>query len=215
METIDLTSENVESLLAELARELDHLGVDVHVQIVGGAAMILRGYTTRATQDVDAIPPFKSESWDHWTDVSSAVAAVGRRHGMSETWLNGNAGMFLPSYPQWEQFKQIGCLRVQIASAETLLAMKLAAGRRRDEGDIWTLMGILQIRDKPTKAVDIAYQQYGEDSVVLNDGRQSYLWFVTALAKKMTGQPPNSVDASTPLRTPEPSTATTETDSPC
>ena len=34
-------------------------------------------------------------------------------------------------------------------------------------------------------AVDIAYTMYGDDSVILNDGRQSYLWYMQAICDRI------------------------------
>ena len=54
--------------------------------------------------------------------------------------------------------------------------MKLAAARDKDAADL-AIIARNEGIDDPAALVDIAYEIYGEDSVELPDGRQSYHWF--------------------------------------
>jgi hypothetical protein len=83
---------------------------------------------------------------------------------------------------------------VTIATAEELIAMKLAASREQDLFDLGILARHEGITD-PQRLVDIAFAAYGEDSVVLADTREDYLIMATqAIAaeqkrsKKATGR---------------------------
>ena len=54
-------------------------------------------------------------------------------------------------------------LRVQLASLEQLLAMKLAAGRARDHADIIALATVLQVN--PEEAVQLTLKAYGAEAL--------------------------------------------------
>jgi hypothetical protein len=63
---------------------------------------------------------------------------------------------------------------VTVASIDELIAMKLAASRDQDLFDLGILARNAGITD-PERLVDIAFDAYGEDSVVLTDTREDYL----------------------------------------
>ena len=46
--------EEIINLLSELESRLSELGIYLHIQIVGGAALLLHGLIDRATDDIDA-----------------------------------------------------------------------------------------------------------------------------------------------------------------
>lgn len=55
MGQIEITSERVDELLAELGQRLQALGAPYEIVIVGGAALLALGFVARTTQDVDVV----------------------------------------------------------------------------------------------------------------------------------------------------------------
>ncbi len=147
----------IKEALDELADLLTARDVHCPIRIVGGAAMVLRFGARTSTADVDV--DFRTQ---HVVDPSSgdvdaefrgrevveAVQEVARRRGLEEGWLNDKAIMFFPdcSDPEWELLWERGTVIVYTASARTLLAMKLRAGRPlKDGADITFLVSELSI----------------------------------------------------------------------
>jgi len=117
-------------LFNELSTELRNQGIRAEVFLVGGAAMALAYDARRATRDIDAIFAPK-------TGVHLAAAAVAARNDLPDDWLNDAVKGFLPgSDPQARQVFENDSLRVDVASPEYLLAMKLLAAREQDIDDI-------------------------------------------------------------------------------
>lgn len=86
--------------------------------------------------------------------------------GLPEGWLNGAAGPFVPPIPADALTPPNSPgLRVELASLELLLAMKLAAGRVRDRADIVALANALQV--DPEEAVRLTLTVYGTDALEL------------------------------------------------
>ena len=125
-------------LLTELAQELADRASTATLFVVGGAAMSLAFDSRRATADVDA-------AFQPSPEVRSAAAVVGLRHGLPADWLNDGAKGFMPGTdPGATVLFDSHSLRVELASAEYLLAMKVRAARvELDADDIHTLYGIL------------------------------------------------------------------------
>ncbi|MGH3320777.1 MAG: DUF6036 family nucleotidyltransferase [Streptosporangiaceae bacterium] len=113
----------IESLLNELADELQRRGAQADAFLVGGAALALAYDARRATRDLDAVfAPTRV--------VREAAVAVGQRHGLEDDWLNDAVKGFLPGEdPDPRFFFESSSLRVSIASPRYLLAMKLRASR--------------------------------------------------------------------------------------
>jgi hypothetical protein len=123
--------------LSELIASLRLRGVTGRMQIFGSAALALCHFDRGTTVDIDARMRFDA-------DVQESVAIIAERRGWGTDWLNDDGAFFLPAYGrdvEWiEVFADAG-LVVEVASAETLLAMKLHAGRPgRDGRDISRLM---------------------------------------------------------------------------
>ena len=77
-------------LLDELAEALKRKQVRGHVYIVGGAVKTLAFLRNRSTRDVDA----RIEEGDG--AVMEAAGAIGRKHGVGESWLNEQATHYMP-----------------------------------------------------------------------------------------------------------------------
>ena len=145
-----LSREELVALFGELERELKKKGVRGHIYVVGGAAMALGFRQARTTNDIDARIVAEHDA------VLDAVAAIARRRGISEDWLNEKATVFMPEGDDTaaQTVFDSPYLVVTGASAEFLLAMKLYAARGADWEDLDTLCKSLDI-GTPEQAVGI------------------------------------------------------------
>ncbi len=128
-------------LFEELDKELRHHPGRVVMYIAGGARMALGWKETRTTRDVDGVI-----REGHGAAVK-AIAAVGRRHGLTDSWMNEEMTAGLPqgSDPGETTLFHGNSLTVKGASASWMLAMKTAAGRAVDVADARTLIEHLEI----------------------------------------------------------------------
>ncbi|WP_394552440.1 hypothetical protein ACDF64_16495 [Agromyces sp. MMS24-JH15] len=101
-------------------------------------------------------------------EIDEIIAEMARDYGLPERWMNG------ASTP-WNVVSATGGT-ITVATAEELVAMKMAAGRAQDLADLKILARHLGITS-PERLVEIAYEIYGEDSSALNDSRDSYELF--------------------------------------
>lgn len=176
-----LTRAEVLSLLTDLGARLQRLGLTADLYIVGGAAMALTLDERRVTRDIDAV----FSPADRVYQVAAEIAA---ERGLPREWLSSAVAAFTPHGPDADAVGlDIPGLTVAVASAEHLLAMKLAAGRTRDLGDLVVLFRVLNIT-QATQAVAIASRLYGPDSVVLSDPEESYLWLAEDVLRSMAGR---------------------------
>jgi hypothetical protein len=123
-------------LLRELGSRLERRGVRANIYVVGGAAMSLSFDARRATRDIDAVV------LEGHGVLMDEVRAMGRLHDLPSTWLNEQAVMYVSrrADPKPSPVFDHPYLTVSAASAEHLLAMKLAASRGGDVGDIRLLL---------------------------------------------------------------------------
>lgn len=134
-----LAREDIRVYLTELGEDLASRGIRGDMFVVGGAAMALAYNTRRSTRDVDAV--FEPKKL-----VYEAARRVSERHPeeLPVDWLNDAVKAFLPGDDPAATvaFEHPG-LRVRVASARYLFAMKVAASRvERDADDIAVLYGI-------------------------------------------------------------------------
>lgn len=128
-----LDGDQIRRLFEELSEELERRGTRAEIFLVGGAAMALAYDARRATRDIDAVFQPKEE-------VYSAAAAVAARHDLPDDWLNDGVKGFLPGDdPRARPVYESDALRVDVASPQYLLAMKLLAAREQDVDDIIVL----------------------------------------------------------------------------
>jgi hypothetical protein len=133
MESSDsyLSKPDLLAAFRELDQRLSKDKTTADLFIFGGAALVL-GYEARpGTRDVDAI-------WRPHGAVLKHAWDIGAERGWPKSWLNDQATAYLPS-----GFEPVGkvvyagdAIRIMRAEPELLLAMKVAALRRRDEPDI-------------------------------------------------------------------------------
>jgi len=138
-----LGRQDIQELLEALAAELDRRGITADVFLVGGAAMTVAYDARRATRDLDAV-------FAPTDAVRAAVAAIAQRSGLRPDWLNDAVKGFLPGPdPDARRFFSSPALRVDVASPEFLLAMKLFSSRVEADADdirfLYRLLGFTTV----------------------------------------------------------------------
>jgi hypothetical protein len=129
----------IQSLLGALDEQLAARGTTADIYLVGGAAIALSFDAARTTRDLDAVFAPTSE-------VRAAARNVADQFGLAEDWLNDAVKGFVP--PGTDAHQRVVFesphLRVCVAGAEHLLAMKVAASRvEQDRGDLALLVQAL------------------------------------------------------------------------
>jgi hypothetical protein len=140
--------------LREVVVRLRERGEPAGIRIIGGAALSLRYFERRTTEDIDAKL--------HPAEPTLTVAAeVAEANGWPADWLNAKAAHFIPIATDagWEPLYAEDDVSIWVASAATLLAMKLRASRAgRDDDDIANLLAICGV-DGPADAAEL-YETY-------------------------------------------------------
>jgi hypothetical protein len=123
-----LDAAGISRLLRALDAELAARGTTADVYLVGGAAIALSFDAARTTRDLDAV-------FVPTTQVRAAAEAVAETNGLAGDWLNDAVKGFVP--PGTDAHQRVVFesphLRVCVAGAEHLLAMKVAASRVEQE----------------------------------------------------------------------------------
>ncbi len=140
--------------LTEVVALLRDRGEPAGIRIIGGAALSLRYFERRTTEDIDAKV--------HPPGSALAIAAeVAASHGWPADWLNTKADHFIPIATDvgWESLYDDGEVSVWVASAPALLAMKLRASRPgRDDDDVANLLAICGVAE--AAAASDLYESY-------------------------------------------------------
>ena len=130
-----------------IRQDLRAIGVTGTIKIIGGSAMILSDLAAReATMDIDAVVAVPTET------IDAIAAAIGRERRWPNDWFNRQAQGLYPAYaghPLWNRSEDLSdeTLSIDLATQESLLAMKLNASRKgRDNDDIRALMTACEIR---------------------------------------------------------------------
>jgi hypothetical protein len=139
--------------------------------------MALEFDTRRTTRDIDAI-------FDPPTTVADEAVSMATDLGLPPGWLNAAAQALIPLPDEDPVSLDVEGLQVAVSSPANLLAMKMAAGRPQDITDLVVLFRHLKIRS-PEQAVRIAERMYGDDSVVLNEPRESLLLLAEAVLARV------------------------------
>lgn len=153
-----LTRDDIVDGLRELIRSLHADDRSALMQIVGGAAIALTlDAERRATRDVDGplVP----------ADVIVATAeSIARARNWPLDWVNDSAAQFVPNgfgrAAEWTTIYDEDGVRIQIATPEMLLAMKLYAAEKRHLREAEDLAVLLHATGIET--VDEAERLYGE-----------------------------------------------------
>ena len=152
-----LSAKEIRELLVSLDEELRSRDVVGEIGLCGGAVMCLVFKARPATKDVDGI-------FEPTREMREAVAAVGRRRGIPEDWLNDAAKGFFLSEPPRIAVLDRPNLRVWAPAADYMLAMKCVSctesaaapdPARREEGAtlLVSTLRAAPIRDRRSRAL--------------------------------------------------------------
>jgi hypothetical protein len=137
-----LTAADLRRLFDLLNEDLRQSGTEAELFLVGGAVMCLAYAARPSTLDVDAL--FRPA-----TQVREAAARVAIKARLSPDWLNDAVKGYLSAQGDFALFLELDHLRIMVAQAEYLLAMKCLAMRIgaefHDEDDIRYLLRHLNI----------------------------------------------------------------------
>lgn len=151
-----LARERIPHLLAALDAELALNQLKVDLLMVGGAVMTLVFQAREQTKDIDAI-------FEPAEPVRAAVARIAAREGLAPDWLNDAVKGFLSPSGRFDPYFEGEALRIFVARADYLLAMKILAMRLeaeyRDADDIRFLCRYLGITGADA-ALDIVERYY-------------------------------------------------------
>jgi predicted nucleotidyltransferase len=158
-----LDAEQIRQLLTDLGARLADRGIEARLFLVGGAAMALAFSRRRVTRDLDAVFEPKREIYEE-------AGNLARERGLPEDWLNDGVKGLLPGKTQpiegTSSFSAPG-IRVGVASAEYLFAMKAMAARQETDGDdLRTLATELRIKDV-RQALDLVERFYGVEQLTM------------------------------------------------
>ena len=134
---------NTDEIFQALNGELKASGLERHLIICGGAALIALGVIARETRDVDVLEPVLDRA------LLDAAARVGRKLGLSDQWLNNGPRALTETLPKGWQARctdlfQGDALRIKSLGRLDLIFTKLDAAASRVD-DIRDL-----VRLKPT-----------------------------------------------------------------
>ena len=121
-----LTKADIHRLFELLDEELAAEDCQGELYLVGGAVMCLALGARESTRDVDAL--FKPTKV-----IREAAARVASRLDVPTTWLNDAVKGFLSPRGEFDDYLELGHLRVFVAPPSYLLAMKCAAMRLGEE----------------------------------------------------------------------------------
>jgi hypothetical protein len=140
-----LDRDSLVDALNDLIERVHAAGIaPVRISIVGGAALALSHIDRRRTVDVDA----RLDPHDALIRIAERIAV---ERDWPADWLNSNATQFFPDWGKsvdWRPLYDRGGIRVEVAPADALLAMKLRAAMSRpgrDTTDIVSLVAELDI----------------------------------------------------------------------
>ena len=147
-----MQAKEIETYLAQLGQELVNMQVQQRVRIllIGGAFMLLQIKNRRTTDDIDV---FLKDIEDTtvsplYLQIREAVRTIAARHQLRGNWFSDMMNDALREngqVPPGTLWKTFGVLDVYIPPKEYILALKLMAGREKDEGDILALCKRLKI----------------------------------------------------------------------
>lgn len=153
-----LTQEQIQSALRALSDELATEGVKAELCLYGGAAFCLAYNARPATRDVDAV-------FEPSAKVRAAARKVGIRLALGDDWLNDAVKGFVVPHPK-RVLLDLPCLKVYVAEADYLLAMKALASRvdATDKDDVLFLIRKLDLKT-PAEVFEILSRYYPNEHI--------------------------------------------------
>jgi hypothetical protein len=137
-----LSRVRIVELLKEIDKKLLNEGIKGEIYLLGGAVMCLCFNARESTKDIDAIFLPKSK-------IRNIAEVIAVDNGLPKDWLNDAVKGFLSKDAEYNSFGEFNALKVFVAKAEYILAMKSLAMRIgeefHDEDDVRFLLRYLNI----------------------------------------------------------------------
>ncbi|MBV9708569.1 MAG: hypothetical protein JO125_14320 [Chloroflexi bacterium] len=150
-----MQAQDIETYLADLGQELQNQGVrqPVCILMIGGAFMLTQIHNRPTTNDIDVLLKDIDDATTSplYQTFRAAARIVATRNHLPNSWINDVIGDFLRDtsiVPEGVLWRTYAVLEVHIPPSEYILALKLLAGRQKDEEDIQTLCQLLRIRTR-------------------------------------------------------------------
>ena len=131
-----MNREDIVKYLSLLGQRLKDRDICGEMIIVGGAVMSLVHSAREMTRDIDALYEPKGE-------IAAIAQEIAEEYGLTYDWINDGVKGFISETVETEVFACFGGLKVSVATAEYMLAMKLMASRG-DTHDIDDIRYLLQ-----------------------------------------------------------------------
>lgn len=155
-----LSKELIITALNKLNSHLSAQYLHVQLYLIDGTVMCLVYDARPATKDVDA---WFSEA----STVRQAAARVADDMGLPTDWLNDAAKAFIPDKAKFELWQSLSHLDIMVADTRTLLAMKCAAARsKEDAGDIKFLADQLGLHSSQ-EVLDVVLAYYPIERITI------------------------------------------------
>ena len=133
---VTLGAETIFSMFEEMSAYMKQRRTRGRIYVFGGAAMLMAYGRSVKTEDVDV------QIDEGHGAITEAARVIGRRRGLEDNWLNEEGVPCLPTSRKHDGevvFDGEG-LKVVRASPQMMLALKIEAGREKDEKDTQLLM---------------------------------------------------------------------------
>lgn len=157
------TAARIEELLHALDGELAKVNVTGELYVVGGAVMCLAFGARETTRDVDAL-------FVPTQEIRAAAARVADAAEVPRDWLNDAVKGFLSVRGAYDPYLELPHLRVFVARADYLFAMKCVAMRSEvgtlDQDDVRFLLRYLGITEV-NAALEIVEQYFDKARIPL------------------------------------------------
>ena len=148
-----MEADAIERYLAELGAELKNRGIKkpVRILLIGGAYMLLLANAPRSTKDRDIFWLEEDGLQQVYTPLRESVQIIKQKHDLDADWFNYLAQMLMYDeviVPDGKLWKRFGPIHVYAPTREYILALKIAAGRKKDLDDCAILLPKTKIRTR-------------------------------------------------------------------
>ncbi len=148
-----MEADDIERYLAELGAELKNRGIKkpVRLLLIGGAYMLLLANAPRSTKDIDIFWLDEDGLQQVYTPLRESVQIIKQKHDLDADWFNYLAQMLMYDeviVPDGKLWKRFGPIHIYAPAREYILALKIAAGRKKDLDDCAILLPKTKIRTR-------------------------------------------------------------------
>ena len=161
----ELTREDLIDLFTAMNEHLQFKRLKLEIVVYGGSAFALHGLrNSSADIDVEII------GGELNLEVQQIINKVGRDYDLNKDWFNDQVSIMLPEKIKKSKkinYISLSNLKVKVPVLEELLAMKVIAGRDKDNKDIELLLNRLGIHEKD-KIVKIVENYFDREYELIN-----------------------------------------------